>query len=131
MEEPCTLNQLTRLWQHSGSNSYLVSRLSEYMKLVEVAIVIVIGSVEDERTFSYLKGYISWYFNRVRPLWMLICVLATLLPPLVVVVGFEVKFGPCALPPTIQKTFSIHTFIENRVRNRLDGRLSCVMMMYA
>ncbi len=38
---------------------FLVQKLNEYMKVVEVAIVIVLNSVEDERTFrnlAYMKN---------------------------------------------------------------------------
>ena len=48
------VNPLTRLWQKLSSNALLASKLSKFVKLVEIAAVIVMGLVEDERTF-YLK----------------------------------------------------------------------------
>jgi hypothetical protein len=35
-----------------ASNAIVVDNLSKYLKLVELAIVMVLGNVEDERTFS-------------------------------------------------------------------------------
>jgi len=35
-----------------ASNVIVADKLLEYLKLVELAIIMVLGSVEDERTFS-------------------------------------------------------------------------------
>jgi hypothetical protein len=35
-----------------ASNAIVVDKLSKYLKLVELTIVMVLGNVEDERTFS-------------------------------------------------------------------------------
>jgi hypothetical protein len=43
------LNPLTKLWKQLDANSF-----PEYIKLAEIAMVHVLGSVEDERAFSSL-----------------------------------------------------------------------------
>jgi hypothetical protein len=49
-----TINPLTKLWQVVENNSMLCHDLSEYIQLAEVAAILVLGSVEDDRTFSTL-----------------------------------------------------------------------------
>jgi 2-C-methyl-D-erythritol 4-phosphate cytidylyltransferase len=46
---------LTKLWRIIDDSTMLQHGLSEYLKLAEVAIVLVLGSVEDEYTFSTLS----------------------------------------------------------------------------
>ena len=46
------LNPLTKLWRTLDANSALGKNFWEYIKLAEIAMVHVLGSVEDERTFS-------------------------------------------------------------------------------
>ena len=48
-------NPLTKLWKSLACNKALISNFSEFAKLVEIAIVQVLGSIEDERTFSSLS----------------------------------------------------------------------------
>jgi hypothetical protein len=62
MEAPHDVNPVTKLWQRLGCNDLLVSRLSEYMRLAEIAIMAVLGSTEDERTFSNF----AFVKNKVR-----------------------------------------------------------------
>lgn len=50
-----TVNPLTKLWRIIDASSMLRHGLLEYLKLAEIAIVLVLGSVEDERTFSTLS----------------------------------------------------------------------------
>ena len=52
MEPPFDCNPLTRLWKGLDAATCLTHHFSEYMKLAEMAIVHVLGSVEDERVFS-------------------------------------------------------------------------------
>jgi hypothetical protein len=54
IEEPQDRNPLTKLWQKVNQNSLMVQRLSEFIKVTEIAVTAVFGSVEDERTFSTL-----------------------------------------------------------------------------
>ena len=52
------VNPLTKLWRTLDGNSSLGKNFGEYLKLAQIAIVHVLGSVEDERTFfalSFLK----------------------------------------------------------------------------
>jgi hypothetical protein len=62
MENPDSSNPVTRMWQRLGCNALLLSKLNEYMKLTEIAMTTVLGSCEDERTFSTL----SFMKNKVR-----------------------------------------------------------------
>lgn len=52
MEPPFDVNPLTRLWRLLSANFHTNSLFSEYVKLAEIAMVHVLGSVEDERCFS-------------------------------------------------------------------------------
>lgn len=52
---PFDLNPLTRVWRVLDGNSSLCQSFSEFLKLAELAVTHVIGSVEDERLFSALK----------------------------------------------------------------------------
>jgi len=55
MEPPFDLNPLTRIWRFLDSCTVLrVKAFPEYFRLAEIAIVQVLGSVEDERCFSSL-----------------------------------------------------------------------------
>ena len=54
MAEPKDANPITKLWQKVGTNGLLLNRLSEFIKVVEIAITAVLGNVEDERIFLNL-----------------------------------------------------------------------------
>jgi hypothetical protein len=54
MTEHSNLNLMTRLWMRINSSSILNVKLNEYNKLVDIAMVQVLGSIEDERTFNNL-----------------------------------------------------------------------------
>lgn len=49
------MNPVTRLWRKLVGNPLIRTKMGEWLKLAKIAIVIVIGSVEDERTFSNLS----------------------------------------------------------------------------
>jgi hypothetical protein len=66
MEQPHTLNPVTKLWQKLGCNALLLSKLSEYMKLAHIAVTAMLGSCEDERTFSTLSFVKSKVRNRLQ-----------------------------------------------------------------
>jgi hypothetical protein len=55
VENSFGFNPLSRRWQKLASNALLASKLSEFVKIAEVAVVTILGSVEDERTFSTLN----------------------------------------------------------------------------
>jgi hypothetical protein len=50
-----TINPLTKLWRVINTSSMLRHGLSKNIKLAEIATVLVLGSMEDERTFSTLS----------------------------------------------------------------------------
>jgi hypothetical protein len=56
-------NSLTKLWCQLAINNMLVVYPSKFMRLGELAIVQVIGSLEDERTFSTLSFMKSKLWN--------------------------------------------------------------------
>lgn len=62
MAGPFVVNPMTKLWEKVATNLLLCSRISEWFKLVELANVTVIGSVEDKHKFNTL----SWMKNRTR-----------------------------------------------------------------
>jgi hypothetical protein len=55
LEPPFDTNPLARLWRMLDANTALASQFSEYIKLAQIAMVHVLGSVEDERCFLSLK----------------------------------------------------------------------------
>ncbi len=48
------MNPIIRMWSRIQSSSLLVLKVNEYIKVAEIVMVQVLGSVEDERTFSNL-----------------------------------------------------------------------------
>jgi hypothetical protein len=51
---PFDLNLLTKMWHLVTTFRVFLSSFSKYVKLVELAMVQIIGSVEDEKCFSIL-----------------------------------------------------------------------------
>jgi hypothetical protein len=56
-------NPTTKLWGCLISNAIVVEKLSKFLKLVEIAIVMVLGNMEDERTFSMIRFIKSKFYN--------------------------------------------------------------------
>ena len=54
MEPPYDIHHVTRIWRTISASRVLSHGFPEYLKLVEIAMVHVIESVEDERIFSYV-----------------------------------------------------------------------------
>jgi hypothetical protein len=54
MESPLNLNPLMHIWRTIPAFQALTHSFFEYLKLVKMAIVHVLGSVEDECCFSTL-----------------------------------------------------------------------------
>jgi hypothetical protein len=54
MQEPSNVNLVIQMWLKIQFSPLLVLKLSEYIKVVEITMVQIMGSVEDERTFSHL-----------------------------------------------------------------------------
>lgn len=46
--KPDVLNPMTRMWRCLGGNPLIRLKMQEWLKLVEIAIVTMMGSVEDE-----------------------------------------------------------------------------------
>lgn len=55
MDNNFGMNPLTCLWMKLSNNALLVSKLLEFLKLAKIAVVTILGFVEDERTFSTLN----------------------------------------------------------------------------
>ncbi len=49
---PLDCNLITKMWAQLATNVIMAQKLLQFLKLVEIAIVMVVGSVEDERIFS-------------------------------------------------------------------------------
>ena len=52
------INPITKLWHRLDANSTMSSLFPEYMKLAQIALIHVLGSMEDERVFlsvTFLK----------------------------------------------------------------------------
>ena len=49
------INPLTHLWHRIEASSLLCHKLSKFMKIINLAIVVVLELVEDERTFNNLS----------------------------------------------------------------------------
>jgi hypothetical protein len=76
MLPPHDCNPTTRMWRWMANNQILKLKMYEYFRLVELAIVMVLGSVEDERTFftfifmkSKLKNQLTNHFDLVMKMY--------------------------------------------------------------
>jgi hypothetical protein len=54
MVEPFDTNLMTKLWVTININTLFNQRLNEYLKLFDIMVVVVLGYVKDEQTFSTL-----------------------------------------------------------------------------
>jgi hypothetical protein len=54
MVEPFDMNPIIKLWKTITNNSLLCQCLNEYMKLVEITIISMLGSMEYECIFYIL-----------------------------------------------------------------------------
>jgi len=52
--QPMDLNPMSKLWKNFFSNAPLCVQLFEFMKVVELVEVQIMGFVKDEKTFSTL-----------------------------------------------------------------------------
>jgi hypothetical protein len=67
MAEPFDTNPVTKLWVTINNNALLTQQLSEYLKLAEIMIVLVLESIEDKRTFSTFAFMKDKLHNRLGP----------------------------------------------------------------
>jgi hypothetical protein len=65
LNKPPDQNPVTRLWRSLDANSYLRHSLSEFIILAQLAIVMVLGLVQDEPTFSTVSFMKSKLRNRL------------------------------------------------------------------
>lgn len=65
LQKPITLNPLTKLWRTLSMSMVLKKHFREWFKVAELAAVQVLGSVEDERTFSTVAFSKSRLRNRL------------------------------------------------------------------
>jgi hypothetical protein len=73
LKKPYDINPVTRLWHSINANSFLKLALSKYLIVAEMAVVMVLGSVQDERTFSMMSFMKSKLRNRLTTNLPLVC----------------------------------------------------------
>jgi hypothetical protein len=54
VDQPIDLDILSRFWKKLFSNALLCAYLNEFMQVAILTMVQIMGSMEDERTFSTL-----------------------------------------------------------------------------
>ncbi len=67
MVEPFDVNLMTRLCTIINTNGLLIQRLNEYLKLVEITIVLVFRSIQVECTFftiAFIKDKLQNWLNQ-------------------------------------------------------------------
>ena len=67
MEPPYDVNPVTRIWRTISASRVLAHGFPKYLKLAEIAMVHVIGSVEDERVFSSVSFLKTKLRNSLDP----------------------------------------------------------------
>jgi hypothetical protein len=65
LHPPPDYHPTTNMWARLVSNVVLVQKLSKFLKLVEIAIVMVVSNVEDEKKFSTISFMKSKLHNRL------------------------------------------------------------------
>jgi len=65
MLPPHDCNPTTRLWERFASSAIVSQRLLEWFKLVQLCMVMIIGNVEDERTFSNMSFMKNKFHNHL------------------------------------------------------------------
>jgi hypothetical protein len=65
MNQHFDLNPLSRLWNKLSSNALLCVHLSEFMKVAKLVAIQIMGSTEDERTFSTLTFMNTRLWNQL------------------------------------------------------------------
>jgi hypothetical protein len=67
MAEPFDTNLVTKLWVIINTNALFIQWLNEYLKLVDITVVLVLGYVKEERTFSTLAFMKDKLHNKLGP----------------------------------------------------------------
>ena len=65
MQKPIDIKPVTRCWKTIDNNAMLRDGMSEYLKVAKIAIAIVLGFVQDERTFNTISFIKSRFQNRL------------------------------------------------------------------
>jgi hypothetical protein len=65
MQEPSDVNPVAQMWLKIQFSPLLVLKLNEYIKVAEIAMVQILGSIEDERIFSNLPFMKSTLHNKL------------------------------------------------------------------
>jgi len=65
LHPPPNYNPTTNMWAWLASNVVLPQKLSNFLKLVEIAIVMVVNNVEDEKIFSTISFMKSKLHNHL------------------------------------------------------------------
>jgi hypothetical protein len=65
MVPPFDISPLTKMWHLVTASRILVSSFPKYVKFVELAMVHIIGNVEDEKCFSTLAFMKSKLHNKL------------------------------------------------------------------
>lgn len=65
MDQPLNLNPLFQLWKELSPNALLCVHLSEFMEVVELVLVQIMGFVEDERNFLTVTFMKTWLQNMI------------------------------------------------------------------
>ena len=71
MLPPFDVNPLSHLWRTMNASYLLTLSIVEYVKLVEIAVVDVLGSIDDERclfSLSFLKNKLRNTLDKQLPL---------------------------------------------------------------
>jgi hypothetical protein len=50
MDHPMDLNPLSKLWKKFSNNALLSTYANEFMKVIKLVVIQIMGFVEDERT---------------------------------------------------------------------------------
>jgi len=74
---PNIINPLTKMWRIISHFTILSPNVSEYVKLTKIAMIQVLGSVEDEQVFNnldFIKTKIhNWLINNLASLCVFTC----------------------------------------------------------
>jgi hypothetical protein len=63
LHPPFDYNPTTKMWAQLVAIVIVAHKLLKFLKLMEIAIIMVVGNVEDERTFSIVNFIKSTFFN--------------------------------------------------------------------
>jgi len=63
---PYDINPLTKVWQVLDGNHNLMQNFGEFLKLAEIVVVHVLGSIEDERLLSSVGFFKSKLCNNLE-----------------------------------------------------------------